>query len=140
MNIRLRYDLLAQHGVILRQGFCYREVDRQPLDSLGIYFLSFQSLPIVARTRKLDNIIQFIIAHRLSLSGVKPSSMKNSGVRIAAAALILCGWVSVAKAQTPARRVHLAKGIPARVVVDYGPQKDEPPIAALVWARYDPAP
>jgi beta-glucosidase len=37
-------------------------------------------------------------------------------------------------------RVHLVKGIPARVVVDYGPQKEEPPIAALVWAKYDPAP
>src|SRR5271170_248495 len=37
-------------------------------------------------------------------------------------------------------RVHLVKGIPARVVVDYGPQKEEPPIAALVWEKYDPVP
>jgi len=36
--------------------------------------------------------------------------------------------------------VHLVKGIPARVVVDYGPQKEEPPIAALVWEKYDPVP
>jgi beta-glucosidase len=37
-------------------------------------------------------------------------------------------------------RVHLVKGVRARVVIDYGPQKEEPPVAALVWAKYDPAP
>src|SRR5271155_618264 len=37
-------------------------------------------------------------------------AMKNSGVRIAAAGLVLCGWVSVTKAQTPA---YLDTSLPA---------------------------
>jgi beta-glucosidase len=37
-------------------------------------------------------------------------------------------------------RVHLVQDTPARVVVDYGPKGDEPLIAALVWAKYDPSP
>src|SRR5271169_6304169 len=37
-------------------------------------------------------------------------AMKNSGVRIAAAGLVLCGWVSVTKAQTPA---YLDTNLPA---------------------------
>ena len=37
-------------------------------------------------------------------------------------------------------RVYLVKGAPSKLVVDYGQQKEEPPMAELVWAKYDPEP
>ncbi len=42
--------------------------------------------------------------------------------------------------ETKIARVHLYKGVPAHLVVEYG-QLDQPaPIAQLVWSKYDPAP
>jgi beta-glucosidase len=42
--------------------------------------------------------------------------------------------------ETKIGRVHLVKGLPAKLVVEYGQIGVPKPVASLVWSKYDPAP
>ena len=53
-------------------------------------------------------------------------------------AQIASGW-SATEPETHSGRVHLYKGVPAKLVVDFMPGEVKP-VAQLLWNKYDPAP
>jgi beta-glucosidase len=52
---------------------------------------------------------------------------------------VTMNW-GAATPETKIGRVHLVKGIPAKLVVEYGQIGVPKPVASLVWSKYDPAP